>query len=490
MIPANSPSGDRPQHTAEFRRRRAINWLSLGMLYAFFYATRYNYTAAAPYLADTLGWRNTELGVFETIMPLVYGLAVVFNGPLADRIGGKKAFLFGAVGVFAMNMLFGLASLAIVSPAVWTGTGLQHHVVTPAVLNFGLSGGMLLTLMAIVWGLNGFFQSFGALSIVKVNAQWFHVRERGTFAGVFGVLIRFGLLLAFQGVPLIVSGHIWLAHRAHPDLPLDLLLARYPFPWQYAFWIPGVGVALFFLVNLKWMANSPKAAGLGEYDTGDETDPTDKAPAIREILQKVFASRVMWTIAAGSMMIGFVRRSVVDAWWPKYFVDYYGADKTHFATYLPYIIATWGIALAGIAGGFAFGITSDTKFGGRRAPVIGFGFLGMAVVLALFGLSDMAHLGPVMAACCLVVLSFCVNGAHGMIGGAASMDFGGRKAAATAAGLFDGMQYLAGAFVGIGVGYLTTTYGWEAWHWAPIPFALVGAWLMSRIWNVLPKGRV
>jgi OPA family glycerol-3-phosphate transporter-like MFS transporter len=76
-----------------------------------------------------------------------------------------------------------------------------------------------------------------------------------------------------------------------------------------------------------------------------------------------------------------------------------------------------------------------------------------------------------------------------MIGGAASMDFGGRKAAATAAGLFDGMQYLAGAFVGMGVGYVTTVWGWEAWHWAPIPFAIVGALLMIKLWNVVPTKR-
>jgi hypothetical protein len=34
-------------------------------------------------------------------------------------------------------------------------------------------------------------------------------------------------------------------------------------------------------------------------------------------------------------------------------------------------------------------------------------------------------MGPMMASIWLVVLSFCVNGAHGMIGGA-SMDFGRR----------------------------------------------------------------
>jgi OPA family glycerol-3-phosphate transporter-like MFS transporter len=430
--------------------------------------TRYNYTAAAPTLADLLGWKNTDLGVFETMMPLVYGLSVVFNGPFADRIGGKKAFLMGAVGVAAMNFLFGLASFAVVAPAVWEGTGPAHHVVTPAVLGYGLSGGMILTLMAVVWGLNGYFQSFGALSIVKVNAQWFHVRERGTFSGIFGVLIRLGLLLAFQGVPLI-------------------LLA---FPWQYAFWIPGICVAVMFAVNYFFMFNSPKDAGLGEFDTGDEIAEDESKPSsLKFIIGKVFASRVMWMIALGSMMIGFVRRSVVDAWWPKYFVDFHGANKAAFTTYLPYIIATWGIALAGIAGGFVFGIASDRTFGGRRAPVITFGFIGMALVLVLFGVSDALNLGPVPAACCLVLLSFCVNGAHGMIGGAASMDFGGKRAAASAAGLFDGMQYLAGAFVGVGVGYITTNWGWSAWHWAPIPFALAGAYVMSRLWNVLPKGR-
>jgi MFS transporter, OPA family, glycerol-3-phosphate transporter len=461
-----SPQPDgRPQYTPEFRRRRTLNWMSLGLLYAFFYMTRYNYTAVAPILADLFGWKNTELGVFETMMPLVYGLSVVLNGPLADRIGGKRAFLFGAVGVMIMNGLFGLASLAVVSPAVWEGAGMERHVVTPAVFGFGLSGGALLTMMAVVWGLNGYFQSYGALSIVKVNAQWFHVRERGTFAGVFGVLIRMGLLLAFQGVPLIL-----------------LFL-----PWQYAFWIPGCFVAVLFGINYIFMENSPEDAGLGEFDTGDEERGDDRPSSLKLVFARVFASRVTWMIALGSMMIGFVRRSVVDAWWPKYFVDVHGADKAAFATYGPYIIATWGIALAGIAGGFVFGIASDRTFGGRRAPVITYGFLGMAVVLALFGVFDFLAFGPTVAACCLVVLSFCVNGAHGMIGGAASMDFGGRKAAATAAGLFDGMQYLAGAFVGVGVGYITTTWGWGAWHWAPIPFALAGAFVMSRLWNVLPK---
>lgn len=448
----------------EFKQRRTLNWLVLGLLYAFFYTTRYNWTVVSPTIAEQLGWRNTDLGVFESMLPLIYGLSVVLNGPLADRIGGRKAFLFGAAGVVVMNALFGLASFAVLKPAVWQGEPVKGALAAAPVLRFGLTPATLLTSMVVVWGLNGFFQSFGALSIVKVNAHWFHRRERGTFAGVFGVLIRLGLLMAFQGVPLI--------------------LLKYP--WPYAFWIPGGCVAVFFVINALVMRDSPKDAGLGDYDTGDDSGTDNRPAPLGEVLRRIYASRATWTIALGSMMIGFVRRSTIDAWWPLYFTQFHHADKKHFATYTPYLVATWGIALAGIAGGFVFGIASDRRFDGRRAPVITMGFIGMAVLLALFGISDTMHMGPVLAGCWLTLLSFCVNGAHGMIGGAASMDFGGRKAAATAAGMFDGVQYLAGAFVGIGVGYISEHWGWVAWHWAPIPFALVGAALVGTLWNVVP----
>jgi OPA family glycerol-3-phosphate transporter-like MFS transporter len=467
MTQASLTTSDRLNDRAFLARRRQ-NWVLLGLLYAFFYMTRYNYTAVNAQLADLLGWRNTELGVFETVMPLVYGLSVFLNGPLADRIGGKKAFLFGAAGVFVMNLLFGAALLFVTTPAVWAMEGAKRVVVTPAVIGGGLGGGQLLALMATVWGINGYFQSFGALAIVKVNAQWFHVRERGSFSAIFGVLIRLGLILAFSGAPLLYSA----------------------FGLRYAFWIPALCVGVLFVLNWRFMQDSPAQAGLPPLDTGDEAGPDDGSPVkVADVLRKVFTSRAAWTIALGSMMIGFVRRSVVDAWYPKYFIETFSVPKASLGAYAPYQLAAWGIALLGIAGGFVFGISSDRVYEGRRAPVITYGFAGMAVMLALLGVVHRLSLGPWATAACLMLLSFCVNGAHGMIGGAASMDFGGRKAAATAAGLFDGMQYLAGAFVGMGVGMVLDRWGWGAWMWAPIPFAIVGAVVMATLWNVTPKGR-
>lgn len=434
---------------AAFQRRRNANWIILGLLYAFFYMSRYNFAATMSELSRTFGWSNTELGVFETTMPLVYGLSVVLNGPLADRFGGRKAFLFGALGVTFMNFAFGACIL-------------MKGIAAPSTL---------LAVMAIIWGANGYFQSFGALSIVKVNAQWFHVRERGTFAGVFGVLIRLGLILAFSGVPFILT----------------------VLPVRWAYWLPGSFVLVMFVVNLLWMRDTPKDAGFGEMDTGEEGGDDGTPASLKVVVQKVFASKATWMIALCSMMIGMVRRSTVDSWYPKYFRDTYlggaSAKGAVLAHYVPYQTAVWGIALLGIVGGFVFGIASDRVYGGRRAPVITYGFIGMAGALVLLGLSGRMGLGPFAPALCLALLSFFVNGAHGMVGGAASMDFGGRKAAATAAGLFDGMQYLASSLVGLGMGWVLDRWGWSAWPWVPIPFACVGAVIISRLWNTHPGAR-
>lgn len=447
-----------------YRTRRFQNWMLVGLMYSFFYMTRYNFSAIAPSLQEVFGWTKGDLGLFETLLPLIYGLSVVFNAPIADKFGGRKAFLFGAVGVVVMNLIFGGFNFIVQSPASWSVAQDGTRTLTAAAtLTGGMSARGAAWMMAIAWAINGYFQSFGALSIVKINAQWFHLRERGTFGAIFGVLIRFGLILSFSGAPLIVAY----------------------LPWQWAFWIPAGFVALLFVLNLFFVVETPEDAGFPERDTGDATVGKEgEKVTVVDVLRKVVGSRTMWMIALASMMIGFVRRSVVDAWFPVYFKEVHHVAKTA----IWYQAAAWGIALLGIAGGFAFGMASDRIYQGRRAPAVVFGFVGMATALILFYFSDSFGLGKVGAVASIVLLSFFVNGAHGMIGGAASMDFGGRKGAATAAGLIDGMQYLAGAVTGTAVGWITSQWGWQAWKLWPVPFALIGAAVMATLWNVTPRG--
>ena len=448
--------------TPAFRRRRAQNWVFLGLMYGFFYMGRYNFSAVSAYLAQTFGWTNSQLGTVISAGTIVYAFSVFLNGPLADRIGGKRAILIGSAGSAVFNLLFGFGFLMLTKAAVWSPDG--KTVITPAELGYGLSAVATINVFAVIWAMNHYFQSFGALSIVKINASWFHVSERGSFAGIFGIMIQGGRTLAFSFGPFVLAA----------------------LPWQFVFWVPAAALAILFVANKMLVENSPADAGLGEFDTGDMTKAEAAAPAtLSFVLRKVFASKAAWTIALSSMMIGFVRNSV-DHWWAKYFSNVYHIDPKALGSFLPYQIASVGMPLAAIAGGLIAGNVSDKVFGARRAPVIAFAFVGQAVFLGMLGAADNFAPSPWLSMVFLILISLCIQGAHSMVGGAASMDFGGRKAVATAAGLFDGAQYLAGSIVGIGMGKMLDGYGWQVWAWAPIPFALIGCAVISTLWNVRP----
>src|SRR5205085_6503385 len=185
-----------------YRRRRFANWFPLGLTYATFYMGRYNFNVFKGRFGEMFHLDKAEVGIIATAGFWTYALSVIFNGPLADRIGGRKAILFGALGVAALNLVMGLMFMG----------GFMTK---------------LLVSMSLLYSVNMYFQSFGALSVVKVNAPWFHVQERGIFGGIFGIMISTGYFLAIT-----VGGWI-LAFWPAPDRA-----------WYYIFLIPAAAIAV------------------------------------------------------------------------------------------------------------------------------------------------------------------------------------------------------------------------------------------------------
>src|SRR5437667_11366262 len=97
-----------PEHSDEFRQRRFGNWFPLGLTYATFYMGRYNFNVVKGEMGKMFALNKAEMGIIATAGFWTYALSVMFNGPLADRIGGKKAILVGAVGAATMNLVIGL----------------------------------------------------------------------------------------------------------------------------------------------------------------------------------------------------------------------------------------------------------------------------------------------------------------------------------------------------------------------------------------------
>lgn len=462
-------------HSLEFRRRRMQNWIFLGLMYGFFYLSRYNLISISADLSLFLGWNNTAYGLITSTGKLIYGLAVFFNGPLADRIGGKRTVLLGAAGAAFFSLLLGCSSYLVVHDGMRQGT-----LEVPPVFIEGVRISTMIAIFAVLWACNNYFQSFGALSVVKVNASWFHIKERGRFSGIFGIMIQGGRQLAFWLGPFL------LAHQLH---------------WRYVFFIPAALLALMWLVAKIGIEDSPGHAGFDDFDTGDGSHhEINEKVTFGFLVKRIFAQPTTWIIAIASLCIGTVRHSM-DDWFGKYFAETFNPfitdaklQKAFLNSFQPYRFVSLCAPLTAIVGGLLAGNISDRVFGSRRAPVICIALL--AQVIFLFFLSN--HLPSAWtAAILLVTISLFINSSHSILVGTASMDFGGRKAVATAAGFFDGAQYVGGALMGAVCGRLLDHFKdklhpgvqYKIWPLIPIPFALLGAVLIATLWNAKPKGR-
>ena len=107
-------------HSDEFLRRRIMNWLPLGLTYAFLYMGRYNIKVSQHAFGDMMhgGEPLMTNGDFATIFfwgTLTYGCSFIINGPLTDRMGGKFSILVGAAGSSFMNLMMGLVTWQIIA---------------------------------------------------------------------------------------------------------------------------------------------------------------------------------------------------------------------------------------------------------------------------------------------------------------------------------------------------------------------------------------
>ena len=112
-------------------RRRALAFFCC-LAYFSSYLTRINYAAVRLAIADTLSLTHpalvTELGIAISAASLSYGLGQVVSGVLGDRIRPGLLVGIGLGGAVLCNL-----AMPLLYPAVY--------------------------LMALVWGINGFFQS-------------------------------------------------------------------------------------------------------------------------------------------------------------------------------------------------------------------------------------------------------------------------------------------------------------------------------------------
>ena len=438
-------------HLPGFRTRRIINWFPMGLTYALLYMGRYNLTVSKNALGDLM--TKADFGLIFGIGAVVYALSFLINGPLVDRIGGRKGILIAAIGAGGANLAMGLY--------LWRVMGMADPSSAPLRLVF-----------SILYAVNMYFQSYGAVSIVKVNAHWFHVTERGTFSGIFGIMISSGIFLAFDVSQRILESP-FVAGRGFSGGDAT---------W-WVFLSPAALLFVLFAVEFFLLRDQPSQAGFQDFDTADASSGEDLTTRIptRQLLRRILTNPVILTVAGIEFCTGVLRNGVMH-WFPIFAKEKVAAGLG--TQGWDFMLHNWGLLLmiAGIIGGNVAGIVSDRVFQSRRAPAAG--ILYGTMVLLIVGMAFSLHQGWILGAL-VFGISLCVIGTHGLLSGTATMDFGGRRGAATAVGIIDGFVYLGTAVQSFSLGWITM-HDWSIWPWFLLPFSFIGFFLLTRIWTALP----
>ena len=286
------------EHARAFRTRRFLNWFPLGVTYALLYMGRYNLTVAKNSLGELM--TKEDFGITFGAGTITYAVAFLLNGPLVDRIGGRKGMLIGAGGALVANAAMGVYLQWVLASG------------DPA-------DAPLRLVFSVLYAVNMYFQSYGAVSIVKVNAHWFHVSERGGFSGIFGTMISSGIFLAF-------TVNDWVLTVSERFLPDTTSAER---AWV-VFAFPAALLAVFWLVELFLLRDRPGEAGQEDFDTGDALsgDTDDKPIPTLTLFKKILTNPILLTVAFIELCTGVLRNGVMH-WFPIYAKEIWVLPNEH-----------------------------------------------------------------------------------------------------------------------------------------------------------------
>lgn len=377
--------------------------LSFGFTYLFFYNGRQNINLVMTQMAQELGSTTAALGVVSSSLFWCYAFGQLINGRLGAFFGYKRFITVG--------------------------------VICSAVLNVVISFAHSIPVIALLWGLNGFFQSMVWSNGLGVINKWWPKEKRG-FAT--------GLTTFFSGMAQVVTYlTILLCLNLNPE-----------WSWRAAFRYPMIPMVLILVAFVFFFHDSPQDAG---FDVASEEKSEEEKKLEAEIKQKgylypykiLFSEPKVLVFCLISAIAGIGRYGLLT-WVPTYFTEQLGLtikDGIFSSILLPF-----GQACAM----FIFPIITDKLLRGKREPMLIIaaaitfcGMLAFPFVKSQYLASGMLFILGVFAM---------VTGVIWTIAG----DIGGKVFSSTVIGMFDWAVYMGAAIQAVVFGFVKDNFGWSA----------------------------
>ncbi len=418
--------GDRTTIDGLFRRHRFRVMLAITLGYGFIYTCRLALGVVKKPLIDGGIFSPSELGMIGSALFYTYAIGKLTNGFLADHANMKRFLAFSFLLTALCNLAMGFTT------ALWAAV--------------------------LIWGLNGWFQSFGAPGGVVAMTAWFSNRERGRAYGIWSTAHSLG-----EGLTFLVVGAVVAA-----------------FGWRYGFWGPGlIGIVTAIGVYLL-MQDRPQTLGLPNVnDWKNDRYQEIIKPDLRSVLAQqlsILKLPAIWILCLAAAST-YVTRYAINSWGILYLQEARGYSLPMAGTLL--MTST----LAGIAGAVAFGFISDTFFDARRPPAN-----------LLFGIVELIGLGLIffgppstwVLVAGLLMFGMGLTGLVTSLGGLFAVDIAPNRVAGAAMGVIGIFSYIgagiqeqvSGALIQSG---MTVVDGVRSYDFGP---AIV-FWIASSVLSML-----
>jgi sugar phosphate permease len=387
-----------PEIAPESRATDRAGWRVVGALvlgYIGVYLCRKNLSVAVPLLQEAFGATKAEVGRIASVGTLAYAAGKWLNGPLVDRLGGRRSFLISLLSV----ALFGAAG------AFSPGLGV----------------------LALMYGANRYVGSASWGAMLKLVPSWFRARATGTAVGVLSLsYLGGGALATLLARQILGYGGGYRAVMGVPSIFLAAILA-----------------VCFFMVRAGPRGDAGESKGA----------PKEEQAALATALAALFRQRQFLVTCALSFTLTLMRESF-NTW----SVDFLVSIQAGKPSVMTAALQSTGFDLAGFPSILAAGVAYD-RMRPERRPWLMAGCLALlALVVAL--LPGVAARSTGGAAALVALVGLLVYGPYSLLAGALAVESGGKAAAATAAGIIDGVGYVAGALAGVVLGKILDVGGY------------------------------
>ncbi|MCC6682073.1 MAG: MFS transporter [Phycisphaeraceae bacterium] len=366
------------------RRLRKLQWsvfVAITLGYGLFYVCRLSMSVVKKPIVDAGILDESQLGVIGSALFFSYAAGKFVNGFLADRSNIRRFMSTGLMISALVNLALGWTNWFIV--------------------------------FAILWGINGWFQAFGAGSCVVALSRWYSDENRGTFYGFWCSSHNIGEALTFVLTALVVS----------------------TLGWRWGFTGASVGGFLGVLLIILLLRDSPQSEGLHPQQLSAHEMPggLTAEESVTEGQLGVLKSPAIWILALSSACM-YVSRYAINSWGPFYLE----AGKGYSTLQASSIVSI--APLCGIVGSIGCGWVSDQFFHSRRnLPAFLFGVMNCTSIgLLLFGPPGLVWLD--MAA--MAIYGIAIGALVAYLGGLMAVDIASRKAAGAALGVVGIASYI------------------------------------------------